>query len=765
MVMCDGVLQVYSFPEGEEQGILTRFVQPARCLSFSLGGIHLAAGGDDSTIKMLDLNTKKVFTSIHFPEAYVRGIGYDPDSAYLAVTSAGGAFAIFEISSGKQIFSRKKYCTKIDPTAPYRVTPSWHPDGCLVAVPRQDGGIGVFERLSWKETQVFRDDDHQMPVYTVAFSPNGLYLASQGEDNQLLVWDVSKETVLEKRSLNDRALNLEWNPRGNQLICMTCSGDLVVWDDVISDSLKGPASKADDDLGLEHVDQGDEYNYNDYGSDLDRNDDSFVVDDSPSAKRRRRVDFEDEDGGMRRNKHVLVSQRVASQQESFQPGATAPVLGRRYLAYNDIGCITLRSESDHNIVEVNFHDTSLHRRRIPLLNDFYGFTMGSLGLEGALYASASSEHAPATIVFRPFESWSTNADWTTSLPAGEEAASVAVGDTFCIVGTSRRMVRIFSLGGLQSNIISTPGDIVCVFALGDDFGIVHHAGQPNSAGDQILDVHTYSYSEGKLSVDSRICLSSGAHLKWIGFTEEHAVATYDSEGVLRVFSAEFGGSWIPIFDSGVERKGSESFWLFSLSMAANEAQCIVCADTDEPLVPSGSARPVVTAAPLHIPVIHSDDKSTKSEKEMIKMRTIISQLDPKVNAEAISQAELAHDKACLSLFKSLLEQDRASRAFEVSQRMYTSKALEGALRIANHFNIGALVEKIEMLFEHMQMQQLDDDPPSWMNENASDYNIGAIKDNAPTAIAEPIKAPAVEADKHEAGNPFKRKGNPFARKV
>lgn len=53
--------------------------------------------------------------------------------------------------------------------------------------------------------------------------------------------------------------------------------------------------------------------------------------------------------------------------------------GRRYLAFNSLGCITLRSEGDHNAVEVTFHDTARMRRRIPLFKDFYNLSMASLG--------------------------------------------------------------------------------------------------------------------------------------------------------------------------------------------------------------------------------------------------------------------------------------------------------------------------------------------------------------------------------------------------
>jgi hypothetical protein len=52
---------------------------------------------------------------------------------------------------------------------------------------------------------------------------------------------------------------------------------------------------------------------------------------------------------------------------------------RRWLAYNVSGCISSREDDGFCVVEVSFHDTSRHRKRVPLLNDFYHFSMASLG--------------------------------------------------------------------------------------------------------------------------------------------------------------------------------------------------------------------------------------------------------------------------------------------------------------------------------------------------------------------------------------------------
>jgi chromosome transmission fidelity protein 4 len=704
---------------------LTRFSLPARAVSFSPSGSLLAAAGDDGDIKFVSLNseTKKVIRTIpsascgHSP--YVRSIVYDPEGDYVAVTCADGTLTIYDAGEGTlPKFNKKKCVSRVDPTEPYRTTPAWHPDGSLIAVPKQDGSVQVIERMSWEvQAELGAGDgsgEKGAKAYGVAFSPNGLYLAAVSEDKRVRVWYMSEpDEELCAFTLPDVSCSLVWHPTGNAIMCMTEAGEVAVFDDVIpTNTHLGPCENVeptamnangmvDDVAGEKQADAGAD----------DDDGDSFIEDDIQEdggarpgkLLKRKKVGFAGSDffgTGASAPSHYPI-------QEAFQPGSTKTASGRRYLAYNSLGSIILRTESDHNIAEVNFHDTSLHRKRIPLLNDFYGFHVGSLSPSGALYASMSTIETPSTVHFTPFNAWTTNAEWTLPLPLGEDAIGVAAGATYCVVANNRRMIRLFSLSGLQANVMSMPGDIVSVFADGPVFGVVYHAGY--GAANQVLEVRTFDFVSGKMLMESRICLSNEASLAWIGFTDEHAVATYDSEGIMRVFSPDFGGSWIPIFDASLERKGGENFWVFSVSMVSNELQCIVCADTKEPVVPSGSARPVVTAPPLHVPVVQTEEKLSNGERDMVRIRTVISQLDADVDKDLICDCELAHDKAALGVVKGLLEQNNPARAYEVVERIMTAKALEGALRIAHHFGISAVVERVEDLIAERQAIDSADD--------------------------------------------------------
>ena len=50
---------------------------------------------------------------------------------------------------------------------------------------------------------------------------------------------------------------------------------------------------------------------------------------------------------------------------------------KRWLAYNMLGGISSREDDGFCAVEVSFHDAAQHRR-VPLLTDFYQFSMAAL---------------------------------------------------------------------------------------------------------------------------------------------------------------------------------------------------------------------------------------------------------------------------------------------------------------------------------------------------------------------------------------------------
>ena len=166
-----------------------------------------------------------------------------------------------------------------------------------------------------------------------------------------------------------------------------------------------------------------------------------------------------------------------------------------------------------------------------------------------LYGAPSSRNAPSTLVYRPFESWASNSDWSLALPAGEEVECVAAGRTFSAAATSRRCLHLFSPAGLQTAVLALAGAPVALAAAGHQLAVVWHAGAPTPTGDQALHYALQDVTEQRLLHGGPLPLSPGASLAWLGFSEEGQLAAYDSEGELRLRTPDFGGSWVTAFSA------------------------------------------------------------------------------------------------------------------------------------------------------------------------------------------------------------------------
>lgn len=67
------------------------------------------------------------------------------------------------------------------------------------------------------------------------------------------------------------------------------------------------------------------------------------------------------------------------------------------------------------------------------------------------------------------------------------------------------------------------------------------------------------------------------------------LAAADSSGVLAARSAAFGGSWVPVFCSATERKGSEAHWITGFD--ESNVFCVVCRSADTVPQVRGASKP------------------------------------------------------------------------------------------------------------------------------------------------------------------------------
>ncbi|CAL8470187.1 g9729 [Coccomyxa elongata] len=699
-------VKVFKLPSGEFDKVATRFSLPVRAIVFSPSGTSIAAAGDDDGIKLVNIADSKVFRTLK-AGPYTRVLAYECDGKYLASVSANGHLQIWDTTTGTA-HNIQKAAPKVDSASPARSGLAWHPDGSLLAVSDTNNGITIYEKLSWDP--VIHLDGHTEPVNCLKFSPNGLYIASASRNNEVFIWNLSQRAIIARCKSATLVSALAWHPRKDENVLGGIGEDgcIALWRNVIPHNLPQPADVEDPSPSVQVHEIGD--TNGDVDSDLSASaaqhsegaeDNGAMSGDTAGSGHQEGPNIRAQPNSKHRERRLQGGPKLPKMQNAIQPGSTPTGEGkRRWLAYNVMGCISSREDDGFCVVEVSFHDTSRHRKRVPLLNDFYHFSMASLGAKGAFFASTSCADAPSMVMYRPFESWAPNSDWTVGLPVGEEACAVAAGESFCAIATSRQFLRIFSAAGLQLSITSIPGRIVALAAHDNMVALAWHSGMPAQDGSQSLAYSVYRMDVQGLVQAGMLCLSPKTSLAWFGFSEEGMLASYDSTGVMRLCCSAYGGSWVPVFESSQACAESQTCWPVGVSVS--DIYCIISAAgmSGPQVVP----RPVLSVLPMRFPVVAVDAAIAPLEADALRLNLHLAHMRESEGqrddaGEELEAAQKDADRTLLRVFHAALKAEKVARALEVAAQLALPVSLQGALRLATHHRAIALAERVQCLIE------------------------------------------------------------------
>ncbi|PAN11499.1 hypothetical protein PAHAL_2G176200 [Panicum hallii] len=740
----DHSVKFYTFPEGEFQSNVARFTLPIRSLSFNKKGTLLAAAGDDDGIKLIATIDNTISKVLKGHKGSVTGLAFDPRNDYLASVDSFGTVIYWDLCIG----SEARILTRVAPTFhcdnSVRNVLCWSPDGETLAVPGLKNNVVLYDRDTGEEVSTLKGD-HEQPVCSLCWSPNGRYLASAGLDRQVLIWDVKSRQDIERQKFDERICSLAWKPDGNSLLMIDVMGRFGIWESIIPSTMKSPTEGIPDLKStkvplFDDGDDGDDYEKPCTSGGLEDDIDESLCDSTLfSHKRLKRKstfngDSEDEDlihqlESSKRMKHKhkgikedsgkargdsATSERLvtARLQASFQPGSTPPQHGmRNFLTYNMLGSITTIENEGHSHVEVDFHDTG-RGPRVPSMTDYFGFTMAALNESGSVFANpCKGDKNMSTLMYRPFGSWAGNSEWSMRFE-GEEVKAVALGAGWVAAVTSLNFLRIFTEGGLQVHILSVSGPVVTAAGHGDQLAIVSHASDCLPSGDQVLDVKVFNISERAQSFSGRLLLTPSSQLSWFGFSDNGQLSSYDSKGILRVFSSQFGGSWLPVFSSVKARKSEdESHWVVGLD--ANNIFCILCKHPQS--YPQVMPKPVLTILELSFPIASSDLGANSLENEFMMRKLHLSQIRNKMDEMAALgldttayddeefNLEAALDRCILRLISSCCSGDKLVRATELAKLLTLEKSMKGALTLVTRLKLPMLQEKFSAILEERML--------------------------------------------------------------
>ncbi|MCL7035969.1 hypothetical protein MKW94_022549 [Papaver nudicaule] len=740
----DHSVKLYDFPGGKFQTNVTRFTLPIRCLSFNKSGSLLAAAGDDEAIKLINTIDGTIAKVLKAHKGPVTGLAFDPVSDYLASVDSIGTVIIWEVSSGKPMHTLKSVAPDNKTDTSVLNVLSWSPAGDVLAVPGLKNDVVMYDRDTSEEEGSL--GGHSKSVCFISWSPNGKYMATSSLDKQIWVWDVDKKQDINCQKFEDRISSMAWKPTGNALAVIDINGKYGVWDSVVPSHMKSPLDGAPKPRSNASA-YFDEDTHESSGSgSLSNCDESSFGEPEPLNRKRLRkqTEFdtlvEDGDGAAGFSTKAKPRKKASDghkkpvddvydevgsgvklgrpkMQESFQPGCTPLQSGkRRFLCYNMLGIITSMETDGYSHIEVDFHDTG-KGPRVPSMTDYFGFTMASLNENGSVFANpCKGENNMSTLMYRPFSSWANNSEWLMRFE-GEEVKVVALGSGWVAAITSLNYLRIFSEGGLQKHVLSLDGPVVTASGFKDELAVVTHASRLPS-NDQMLEFRVFNFAKETQPIKGCLPLTPGSCLTWLGYSEEGQLSSYDSKGVLRVFTNQFGGSWLPLF-SACKDKPEDNYWVVGL----NESTlfCILCKN---PLTyPLVTPKPVLTLLNLLFPLASSDLGANVFENKLMLKSLSLSQTQKRIEEMATAHQstmsledkafdiETSLDQCILKLIDACCNGDKLERATELVKLLSLDKSVKGAIKLATLRKLPVLADRFNCILEERMQNETTETTP------------------------------------------------------
>lgn len=203
-------------------------------VAISPDGKLLASGSADTTVNIYNFQEdRKPILNLKGHKMDITSVAFSPDGKMLASASDDRNVKLWDVQTGNQIanFEHKISTGNSDEYSDVSAkSVAFSPDGKYLASGGSDGNVILWDVESKQLVRYFND---YYWIWTIAFAPDGKTLASSGEGSAILIWNVENGKQMKKIAeddYQDAIYSIAYSPDGNTIVSGGRTGRVMFWD-------------------------------------------------------------------------------------------------------------------------------------------------------------------------------------------------------------------------------------------------------------------------------------------------------------------------------------------------------------------------------------------------------------------------------------------------------------------------------------------------------------------------------------------------------